>query len=80
MTKVPAVTTKHSQPGSVADNIPAEELVLFEVLRGLAVEVEAVVVLVLVADVVLDPMDGDVKMTPLRIVEVVVQEDDLGIG
>jgi len=33
-----------------------------------------------VADVVLDPMDGDVKMTPLRIVEVVVQEDDLGIG
>jgi len=80
MTNVPAVTTKHSQPGSVADNIPAEELVLFEVLRGLAVEVEAVVVLVLVADVVLDPMDGDVKMTPLRIVEVVVQEDDLGIG
>jgi len=47
MTNVPAVTTKHSQPGSVADNIPAEELVLFEVLRGLAVEVEAVVVLVL---------------------------------
>jgi len=80
ISKVPDVTTRRSQPGRATVNMPADGL-LVEVVPDLAVEAAVVPGLVLVADgVVLGRMLDPVMTAPLRIVEVVEQEDELGIG
>lgn len=91
ITNVPVVKTRCSQQESVADNIPAEELLLLEV--DLAVEEEAVVLVptlvlvvlvlvleVIIADALMDCMTDPVMIAPLPMVEVVEQEDVLGLG
>lgn len=91
ITNVPVVKTRRSQQGSVADNIPAEELLLLEV--DLAVEEEAVVLVptlvlvvlvlvleVIIADALMVCMTDPVMIAPLPMVEVVEQEDVLGLG
>jgi len=93
ITNVPVVKTRCSQQESVADNIPAEELLLLEV--DLAVEEEAVVLVpmlvlvlvvlvlvleVIIADALMDSMTDPVMRAPLPMVEVVEQEDVLGLG
>jgi len=94
ISNVPVVKTRRSQLGSVADNMPDEELLLLEV--DLAVEEEAVVLVlmlvlvvlvlalalkpVIVADALMVSMTDPVIKAPLPMVEVVEQEDDLGMG
>jgi len=88
ISRVPVVKTRHSQPGSEADNMAAE-LLPFAVLVDVGVDVgvddvavaPVLVAPVLVVDVPLMVTIIDLVMTaPFPMVEVVEQEEDLGMG
>jgi len=77
---MPAVNTRRSQPGSVVDMLA--EPVLFAVgleppPDDMAVGPVAVAVTVGVLDI---SIDDPVMIAPFRIVEVVWQEEELGLG
>jgi len=78
ISNVPAVIAKRSQPGSVADDIAADELVVLAAVG--VVPFEVVEAPVLVGAAVLPMMLDPVTIALLPIVETVVQEEEDGMG
>jgi len=80
ISNVPAAIAKRSQPGSVADDSAADELVAPAPEGADAFEVAVVPALVLVGVAVLLKMLDPVIIAALPMVERVVQEEEDGTG